>query len=82
MAQAGLWDVDGNGMSKIDDPNLARAFVKKVNDFNISSTAQAVALMGVFAALPRSFTGPFAFFAILFTGLYFLEGKLQFDEEN
>jgi hypothetical protein len=76
VAQAGLWDVDGNGLSKIEDPNTARAILNKVNNMNLDNLIQCSAYAGAFAVLPRSASVPLVLFALLFTTLYALQGKI------
>ena len=69
--------MDGNGLAKIEDPNLARALLDKVNTLNINTALQTLIATTIFAALPKDVTAPLAFFALLFVTLYFSEGKLS-----
>lgn len=73
MAQNGLWDVDGTGMQKIDDPTLAQAFVEKVNSFNIDTAKIVFLWSAAFAILPQSITYPSSIFAIIFGALYYID---------
>jgi len=67
-----MWDVDGNGMSKIEDPTVAYALLEKVNSFNSSTAAQGFAAVLVFASIPKVAA---VFVSTLF-GLYLLSGKI------
>lgn len=78
-AQSGLWDVDENGLSKIEDPNLFRNFLEKVNAYDIETARFCALVSGAFALLPQSATSPAAAFAVLFAALYFRYGKLPKD---
>jgi len=71
-----MWDVDGTGIRKIDDDNLARAFMTKVNEMNLESGRDAFLLAVGFAALPSDFTGKLAGATALVTTLYLLRGKI------
>jgi len=79
VAQAGLWDVDGTGLQKIDDPTLARAFLDKVNDYNFRQALQCTLIVGVYAALPQEVTAPLAFWSAVFAMLYDLRGRIPKD---
>jgi hypothetical protein len=70
IAQSGLWDVDGNGLRKIDDPNLAASILRRVNDMNFDALVKVGLLGSVFAALPRSSSAPLALFAAACAALY------------
>lgn len=73
MGQSGLWDVvEGMGMTKIDDPQLANAFVQKINNLNYQTATEAILYATVFALLPQTVTSPLAFFTLLFGALYYL----------
>ena len=72
MGQSGLWDVDGTGMTKIDDPQLARAFVDNINALNVQTGVDALLYSVAFAILPQSVTYPLAFFALIFGALYYI----------
>ena len=70
MAQAGLWDLDGNGLSQIDDPNLASAILNKVNAMNAETALKVVLPVVVFASLPQSSSAPLVTSGLLFAALY------------
>ena len=77
MAQAGLWDLDGDvGLTPVDDPNVARAILRKVNAMNVETAVKVVVPVAVFAALPQSSSVPLVAFAILFAVLYVLQDKI------
>ena len=76
MAQAGLWDVDGNGLSQIDDPNLARFILNKVNAMNAETAIKVIAPVTVFAILPQSSSAPLVAFSLLFAALYVVKDKI------
>lgn len=71
--------MDGTGIREIDDPNLARAFMTKVNEMNLDTARDALIVSSLFAVLPYEFTSKIAFFTLIFTGLYFVNGKLPKD---
>lgn len=73
MAQNGLWDVDGTGMRKIEDPNLAQAFVEKTNSLNFDTAQIALLWSAAFALLPQSVTYPLSIFTIIFGALYYFD---------
>ena len=54
MAQSGLWDVDGTGLQPVEDPNLARALLQRVNDLNVRVGVQVAVPVALFALLPQS----------------------------
>jgi len=76
IAQAGMWDVDGKGMSKIEDPAVARALLDKVNQFNLVSFVQVATCVSIFALLPQSSAFPLVSFAAIFVALYFAQDKI------
>lgn len=76
VAQKGLWDVNDTGLTKIEDPTLARKFVDKVNAMNVETGLQAIGLATAFAVLPHSTTYAAAFIAVLSTVLYLMQDKL------
>jgi len=76
VAQAGLWDVDGNGLSQIDDPNLARTILNKVNAMNAETALKVVVPVAVFAILPQSSSAPLVASTSLFAALYAAKDKI------
>jgi len=50
VAQVGLWDVDGMGLQKIQDTQLASDILQKVNNFNKKTVLRATAAAFLFAA--------------------------------
>jgi len=76
IAQAGLWDVDGNGLSTIEDPKLAQALLKKVNDFNVSTALQVLALVLLFSVPSQHLVSNIVILSSIFTGLYYINGKV------
>ena len=72
----GRWDVDGTGIREIEDPNLARAFMVKVNKMNLDTGRDVAIITGLFALLPHDFTSKVAICASLLGGLYYLNGRL------
>lgn len=54
LAQAGMWDVDGAGVSEIEDKELAARMKAKVNKFNLRVGLVATAVTAAFAAIPLS----------------------------
>lgn len=76
VAQAGKWDIDGTGIRNIDDDDLAKAFLVKVNEMNVETGLEALLLAASFAALPSDFTGRVAGVTVVVASLYFLQGKI------
>jgi len=52
LGQAGLWDVDGSGIQKINDPSLAEALRIKVEAFNLRTVLTCVLATMAFSAIP------------------------------
>ncbi len=71
-----MWDVDGTGIRKIEDQDLARAFMEKVNEMNLETGRNAVILAAAFAALPHDLVAKLAAVSVVLGALYFLEGKI------
>ena len=71
-----MWDVDGTGIRKIEDQNLARALLEKVNAMNIDSGRDAIILAALFASLPHDLTAKFAGVSLIIGSLYFASGKI------
>ena len=74
--------MDGNGLSAIEDPELAQRFVKTVNDMNVVTGLQTTAAAAAFAALPQSVVGPAAWSVLLCTVLYLVRDKIPTPYEN
>ena len=68
--------VDGNGLSKIEDPSIATAILDRVNNMNADTAIRCFLAAGVFAVLPQSSSVALVGCAILFGILYALQGKL------
>ncbi len=68
--------VDGNGLSKIEDPSLATAILDRVNNMNADTAIRCFLAAGVFAVLPQSSSVALVGSGILFGILYALQGKL------
>lgn len=81
IAQAGKWEANGT-LEKIEDRNLARAILDKVNNMNIETGLQCTAIAAAYAALPQSMTASAAFFAVLYGALYFVQGKIPNVADN
>lgn len=47
-----MWDVDGTGIQKIDDPTLAAALFDKVNKANIGFGALSAVITAAFCFFP------------------------------
>jgi hypothetical protein len=76
VAQAGLWDVDGNGLSEIQDSTLARAILDKVNRMNVNTGVRVLLPVAVFAALPQSQAAPLVACTLLCAALYASRDKI------
>jgi len=75
LAQAGLWDVAGS-IEPIDDPELASAFLQKVNDMNFETARDCAIVAGLWSALPYETTYPIAIVGVMGTSLYLLRDKV------
>jgi len=71
-----MWDVDGNGLSYIEDSQLASAILEKVNAMNTSVGLKCIAAATIFAALPSSSSTALAMVSVVLTALYF-GGKVK-----
>jgi hypothetical protein len=76
VAQKGLWDVDGQGLTKIEDPILARRLLDRVNGMNIQNGLQATGIASLFALLPKATTQSTAIVVALCAVLYLLQDRL------
>jgi len=71
--------VDGNGLSRIDDRELAVAIMKKTNSLNDSISL--ILIPGLtFVVLPHDIVATIGGFGIFFAALYFLNGKIPASE--
>ena len=52
IAQSGMWQVDGEGLKKIEDSDLARRILNEVQRFNALTAVTALAISLVFSAIP------------------------------
>jgi len=68
--------VDGTGIRKIEDENLAQAFLSKVNEMNVNTGRDVLIVATIFAALDHVFVFKLALSSILVLGLYLLKGKI------
>ncbi len=68
--------VDGNGLSTIQDANLAKAILDKVNNMNADTAIRCIAIAGTFAILPQSSSVALVGSALLFALLYAINGKI------
>jgi len=71
-----LWDVDGNGLSKINDDAVAQAILQKVNAMNFENAVKVFVPVTTFALLPQSVASTLVFFALVFAILYALQGRI------
>lgn len=69
-------DVDGQGIKKIEDVNVAQAILERVNAMNLDTIIDASLVAGAFAILPQSVSAPLVGCGVIFAALYFLNGKL------
>lgn len=82
-----MWDVDGTGMRKIEDPDLAKAFLEKINTLNTGVGRDILFASTVFALLPHDFTSSLALCITIITVLYAIgldpedNKKALYDEE-
>jgi len=52
IGNGGLWDVDGTGLTEIEDASLASRIRDRVNDMNVRGLLTSAAITAAFAALP------------------------------
>jgi len=67
--------VEGNGLSKIEDRNLALALLEKVNSFNDYIFFTSLIPVVVFATLPIEKVSCFAAFGVILSALSFVKEK-------
>jgi len=75
LAQAGLWDVAGT-IEPVEDPNLARAFLEKVNSVNNESTIYPLIAASIWSVLPQVTTSLLAWEGLILTFLYLVRDKI------
>lgn len=51
IAQSGMWQVDGKGLSKIQDQDLADRLLQKVNRFNLTLIVGSLAIALIFSSI-------------------------------
>ena len=51
--QAGLWDVEGKGLSKIEDLSIAQAILRKTQAMNFSIAQKAIGITLALGLLPE-----------------------------
>jgi len=73
--------VDGTGIRDIQNPNLARAILEKVNAMNLQTGRDVILLSAIFASLPQSLTSTLGIWSALFGALYLLNGKIPQEKE-
>jgi len=71
-----MWDVDGNGMSVIEDASLASALNEKVNNFNNETAVKTLALSAILALIPVDVASKLSLFGIVGAALYAARGKI------
>lgn len=74
--------MDGTGIRDIQDPNLARAILEKVNAMNLQTGRDVILLSAIFAILPQSLTSTLGIWSALFGALYLLNGKIPQEKEE
>jgi len=57
-------------MRKIEDPELARAFLERINALNIGIGKDVLIASIVFASLPQGLTSPLAVWTTILIALY------------
>lgn len=55
MAQGGLWDVEGTGLSRIEDKGLALKILERTNAMNKNVGMISIGITLVLAAVPEFF---------------------------
>lgn len=82
IAQAGLWDVDGNGLTQIKDAKVASTILNEVNQMNLDSLLKVTIPMFVFALLPQSTSTTIVTVGLILGALYALQDKLPSSASN
>ena len=72
--------MDGNGLSKIEDENVAKAINEKVNAMNTQTGVIAIPV-AIFAALDVSQSRALVLSAVIGAVLYYMKGRIP-DEVN
>lgn len=65
-----MWDIDGNGLSSIENPQTARAILEKVNAMNVQTAFQCGIPVSLFALLSKEQSVILVLWALVFTALY------------
>ena len=76
IGQAGIWDVDGTGLSAIPDKSLAQDILERVNKMNIEIGTRVSVPVVLFALLPSSTSHALVSIALAGVVLYALRDKL------
>ena len=51
-----MWDVEGNGLSKVPNSKLAREILRKTDEMNINIAKKALGIALIFGFFPELFT--------------------------
>jgi len=73
-----LWDINGV-IEPVDDPDLARAVLNKVNDMNLSVVRDCFLVSLLWTILPSSTSEHVSIVALSFATLYFLKDRIPKD---
>jgi hypothetical protein len=73
-----LWDVTGS-IEPIEDPNLASAFLTKVNSMNYDTARDCILVAGAWSALPTETTHAIALVGVMGTILYLSRDQIPKD---
>jgi hypothetical protein len=65
-----LWDIDGNGLSKIENPETARAILRKVNAMNVQTAFLCGIPAAFFALLSQQQSVTLVLWSLFFAALY------------
>jgi hypothetical protein len=79
VGQNGLWDVDGMGLKKINDADVASQIVERVNAMNVEGVKKAALIAVPFAILPQSVSSPLVSVSLVFAGK-FVETTISFEQ--
>ena len=74
-----MWDVAGF-VEPVDDPNLARIFLEKVNQLNNDTSRDCLVVAAIWGALPQGQAASLAAVSLVLGSLYLVRDKFPTKE--
>lgn len=76
IAQSSLWDVDGKGLTKIQNPLVAKSILAKVNDLTVDVWNIVFLPIVLFSFVSHDIASSIVFCVLFFTVLYIFKDKI------